>query len=215
MGGDTAHISKKSLIFQVSPHFKMFSLDSRLVSSRMHKDEESPQDITVKRTALCVFHSDLGGRHIQLPKGCIIDSIHISFTDDTRYPIGVSTTGGPSIYGHEDVVITDNCGQEYLVKLNGGMKCYDLVCDTTSKPLSALELQLKSSYIHHVIDAWWWAEDVGELFREIETGAEVIAELEEENAKKDERIFELEARIAELEAYKAKISLIGLTMPVW
>jgi hypothetical protein len=95
------------------------------------------------------------------------------------------------------------------------MKCYELVCDTTSKPLSPLELQLKSAYLHHVIDAWWWAQDVGELFREIETGTEVIAELEEENAKKDERIFALEARLAELEAYKAKISLLGLTVPVW
>jgi hypothetical protein len=193
----------------------MSSLDSRLVSSNMSRDEKSHLDITVKRMALCVFHSDLGGRHIQLPKGCIIDSIHVEFTDDTRYPIGVCTQGGPSIYGHEDVVITDNCDQEYLIKLDGGMKCYELVCDTTLKPLSALELQLKSAYIHHVIDAWWWAQDVGELFREIETGTEVIAELEEESAKKDERIFALEARLAELETYKAKISLLGLTVPVW
>jgi hypothetical protein len=181
----------------------------------MHKDEESPLDITIKRTALCVFHSHLGGRHIQLPKDCITDSIHVAFTDEARYPIGVCTQGGPSIYGHEDVVVTDNCGQEYLIKLDGGMKCYELVCDTTSKPLSALELQLKSAYLHHVIDAWWWTQDVGELFREIETGAEYIKELEEESAKKDERIFALEARLAELEGYKAKISLLGLTVPVW
>ena len=181
----------------------------------MSKDEEFPQDITINEKALCIFHSNLSGRHIQLPAGCIVDSIHLVFTDEARYPIGVCTQGGPSIYGHEDVVITDNCDQEYLIKLDGGMKCYELVCDTTLKPLSALELQLKSAYIHHVIDAWWWTQDVGELFREIETGKEIIAELEEENAKKNERIFVLEARLVELEAYKAKISLLGLTEPVY
>jgi hypothetical protein len=140
----------------------------------MSKDEEFPQDITINEKALCIFHSNLSGRHIQLPAGCIVDSIHLVFTDEARYPIGVCTQGGPSIYGHEDVVITDNCDQEYLIKLDGGMKCYELVCDTTLKPLSALELQLKSAYIHHVIDAWWWTQDVGELFREIETGKEII-----------------------------------------